>query len=262
MKRGDQFDSKMPITWCPGCPNNVLLYSLKSALVDLIKAKKIKKKNVVIVTDIGCSGKIYDYLDLNAFYGLHGRAIPIALGIKLGNPKLTVIAVAGDGGTYSEGLNHLSAAGRLNPDITLIVINNGVLALTKGQATPTKQNALTENRGESPLDPIALALASQASFVSRETTFNSANLQETLKAAINHKGFSFIDVTEPCLSYNNNADWLKKNILRIPENYYKKNAGVAKKKDSKVQTGVFRKTSRLTLENRLLAAKTKDKKQK
>jgi 2-oxoglutarate ferredoxin oxidoreductase subunit beta len=249
----------MPITWCPGCPNNVLLYSLKSVLTDLIKEKKVKKKNVVIVTDIGCSGKIYDYLDLNAFYGLHGRAIPIAVGIKLGNPKLTVIAVAGDGGTYSEGLNHLSAAGRLNPDITLIVINNGVLALTKGQATPTKQNTSMEDKEELSLDPIALALASQASFVSRETTFDSANLRETLKAAINHKGFSFIDVVEPCLSYNNNTDWLKKSALRMPENYYKKDVGVAKKKDSKMRTGIFIKTNRLTLEDRFFTAKIKTK---
>ncbi|MCL4406050.1 MAG: thiamine pyrophosphate-dependent enzyme [Patescibacteria group bacterium] len=257
MNKKESLNSKMPITWCPGCPNNVVLYALKSALEDLIASKKILKRDVVIVTDIGCGGKMYDYLNLNAFYGLHGRAIPIAVGVKLGNPKLTVIAIAGDGGTYSEGVNHLAASGRMNPDITAIVLNNGVLALTKGQATPTNRLLI----GNSDLNPIAMALASKASFVGRETTFDLASLQSTIKAAINHKGFSLVDIIEPCLSYNNNAEWLRKNIERRRGQTVSV-ADFGEKSESKIKTGVFRKKTRPTLEENLGLLKTGTKKRR
>jgi 2-oxoglutarate ferredoxin oxidoreductase subunit beta len=259
MDKKDKLSSTMPITWCPGCPNNVVLYALKSALGELIASRKIRKQDVVIVTDIGCSGKMYDYLDLNAFYGLHGRAIPIALGVKLGNPKLTVIAVAGDGGTYSEGVNHLTSSGRMNSDITVIVLNNGVLALTKGQATPTKLSMSTGKTTD--FDPIAMALASKASFVGQETTFDLSSLQATVKKAINHKGFSLVDIIEPCLSYNNNGEWLRRNIARVSKKDLLK-VGSGRKSGPKILTGVFQKTTRPTLEENLGRSKPTAKKRK
>lgn len=241
----------MPITWCPGCPNNVILYVLKSVLKELVDAKKIRKQDIVVVTDIGCAGKIYDYLEVNAFYGLHGRAIPIATGIKIGNLGLTVIAVAGDGGTYSEGLNHLVSSSRLNPDITVIVINNGVLALTKGQPTSTHPSI----KGEPVFDPVPLALASQASFVSRETAFDLRGLQSTVKAAIMHKGFSLVDIFEPCLSYNNDGERLKRDTERVCGKEIQSGFGESLK--PKIRTGVFRKISRPTLEQKLRLSKKK-----
>ena len=126
-------------TWCPGCPNFMILDSFKQTIANFIDEKKYKKENFAITTDIGCHGKIFDYLNLSGFYSLHGRAIPTGIGIKLGNPNLKVITFAGDGAAYSEGIEHLIHAFKYNPDTTLILHDNQSFSLTTGQPTPTDQ---------------------------------------------------------------------------------------------------------------------------
>jgi len=126
MMKIDELKTKIENTWCPGCLNNAILLAAKKAIVELVNGKKIKKENLVAVTGIGCHAKIYDYLNINAYYSLHGRALPPALGIKVANPELTVISFAGDGDTYAEGITHFIHACRYNADLTLIVHDNQV----------------------------------------------------------------------------------------------------------------------------------------
>ena len=153
-------------TWCPGCGNFTIQHTLKSVLEDMEKEGK-SLDDVVLVSGIGCHAKIADYLNINSFYALHGRAIPVATGIKLANPRLTVICCAGDGDTYAEGLDHLIFAAKRNIDITLVVHNNRVYGLTTGQYTPTSPlgfagKSTPQGTVEYPLNPVELVLASGA----------------------------------------------------------------------------------------------------
>jgi len=181
-------------TWCPGCANFVTLASVKKVLSELHAEGSIDIKKTVIVADIGCGAKIYDYLNINAFYSLHGRVIPTAMGIKAGNPELTVIGFGGDGGTYDEGMGHLIHASAVNPDITMIVGNNRVFALTKGQPTSSE----TKN-------PLSIASVAGASFIARGSVYDADHLAELMKSAVTHKGFSLLEVMEPCLIFKNDA---------------------------------------------------------
>jgi len=138
IKTSKKLDTNQKITWCPGCPNYNILDSVKLTLTNLMK-QRYRRKDFVMVTGIGCHGKIFDYLNISGFYGLHGRAIPTAVGIKIGNPKLDVLVFAGDGDTYSEGISHFVHAAKNNSDITLLVHDNQSFSLTTGQATPTSQ---------------------------------------------------------------------------------------------------------------------------
>lgn len=193
-----KFETSEKITWCPGCFNNSILISLKKSLADLVNGGQIDPMKVVLVADIGCGGKIYDYVDVSAIYALHGRVIPTAMGVKLGNPDLTVIGFAGDGGTYNEGLNHFIQASRSNPDITMIVSNNGVFALTKGQPTSTGSSGGVIN-------PLSLAYEAGAPFLSRGSSFDPAGLSSLIKEAVLYRGFSILDVIQPCVIFNDNT---------------------------------------------------------
>ncbi len=209
-------------TWCPGCHNNVLLHAFRSAASDLINSKEIKKKNIVAVSDIGCAGKIFDLVDVNAFYALHGRVLPVALGIKTANPHLTVVGFGGDGGTYSEGLTHFIHACRYNQDMTMIVSNNGNFALTKGQASPTSRESQGVIGKEkifhyNSLNPILLALSGGAGFVARGCTLDMNQLTSIMKAAIRHKGFAFIDILQPCLIFHKDDGFLRERIYKLEE---------------------------------------------
>jgi len=212
------------ITWCPGCLNNSILLAVRQALSRLVERKKIRQKNIVAVTGIGCHAKIYDYLNTNAFYSIHGRVLPTALGIKTANPDLTVLGFGGDGDTYAEGISHFVQAGRYNADITMIVYNNQVFALTVGQATPTTEKDFVDGSTpfgvkEMPLNPLAIALISGAGFVARGYALNVSHLTQLIERAILHKGFSFIDVLQPCLKFHNTIPYLKKNIYQLDDDY-------------------------------------------
>ena len=259
-------DTKEEITWCPGCPNYGILKTFKEAIAELVGNKKIQLKDTAIVTGIGCHAKSYDYVNLNGFYGIHGRVLPICLGMKLGNPQLTVVGFGGDGDTYAEGMSHFIHAGRHNADFTMIVHNNQVFSLTTGQATPTSEEgfigASTPGGNiEKPLNPIILALESQASFVARSYALDSAHLKDTIIKAVEHKGFSFIDVLQPCLIFHNAIPYFQKNIYKIEENHDLTDLRAALEKarewdysfdrEKKVAIGVFYKSERPTFEEKL-----------
>lgn len=208
-----ELGTKYKMTWCPGCPNHMILESSKRAFNDLIK-KGYKKDDFVIVTGIGCHGKIFDYLDLSGFYGLHGRSLPTAFGIKIGNPNLKVVCYAGDGDTYSEGMEHFIHACRNNADMTLIVHDNQSFSLTTGQTTPTSQlgfkSKIEPNGNEiHPLNPVKLALVSGATFVARCDARDIEHTAKIIKEAVEHKGFAFVEILQTCLIFNPSLDHVR-----------------------------------------------------
>lgn len=201
------------ITWCPGCTNFLILESVKKALSDLIDESKgkIKQEDFAMATGIGCHAKIFDYLNISGIYGLHGRTIATAEGIKIGNEKLNVLAIAGDGDTYAEGMEHFIHAFRHNEDITLLVNDNQSFSLTTGQPTPTtqqgyKSKATPQGLKEKPLNPIKLALAAGGTFIARANARNILQTTEIIKKAIKHKGFSFVEIVQDCLIFNKEMD--------------------------------------------------------
>jgi 2-oxoglutarate ferredoxin oxidoreductase subunit beta len=248
-------------TWCPGCTNNIILSCLEEALGDLVRGGAAKKNKIVLVTDIGCNGKIYDLWTGHSFYSLHGRVIPTCIGIKSAKPELTVIGLAGDGGTYSEGLSHLISASRYNPDMVMLVVNNGVFALTKGQPTATGEALVGPA-----LNPLALALVSGASFVARASTSEPNQLSSLIKKAILHRGFSFLDVLQPCLTFNDTRFALEKNSYKFSSSAGDRTSlRVALKKAlewdysfssrRKIGLGIFYQKERKTWEEKLMHAK-------
>jgi len=197
-------------TWCPGCWNFQVLAGVKNAIM---KSGK-KKEELAIVAGIGCHAKIFDYLNLNGINTLHGRVLPTCLGIKIGNPNLTVFGFSGDGDCYAEGMEHLIHTARYNLDMKYIVHNNQVFALTVGQPTPTTEIGFTDKTTPqgvkiAPLNPIKLMLAAGASFVARVYA-EVGQVEEVLDEAMNHKGFCFIEVLQPCLIFHPDAGYKEK----------------------------------------------------
>lgn len=202
---GRQLITDAQNTWCPGCGNFVLQHALKAVLHDLEKGGT-SLDDVVLVTGIGCHAKMADYLNINTFYAIHGRVLPVATGIRLANPGLTVIGCAGDGDAYAEGLDHLIFAAKRNVDITVFIHNNRVYGLTTGQYTPTsplgfKGRSTPSGTPEYPLNPLELMFASGASFIARGYSRNQALLKKTMAEAIRHRGFSFVDILQICATY-------------------------------------------------------------
>lgn len=208
--------------WCPGCGNFPILKAVKQALVKM----NLEPHQVLFVSGIGQAAKAPHYLNANFFNGLHGRAVPIATGAKLANPDLVIIAESGDGCMYSEGGNHFLGAIRRNIDITLLVHNNQVYGLTKGQASPTSdQGFITKTQPEgvamAPFNPIAVAVAMGAGFVSRSFAGMEEHLVDVLVKAIQFKGFSLVDVLQPCISFNrvNTYQWYRDRCNPLPPFY-------------------------------------------
>ena len=251
-------------TWCPGCGNFGILTALKESISSLM-ANGLPKENIVVVSGIGCSSKIIDYLNLNTFSSLHGRPIVSAEGIKLGNPNLKVIVSAGDGGTYNEGISHLIHAAKRNIDITVLVHNNRNFALTTGQFTATspenfKGKSTPEGSIEKPFNPLKLILASNATFIARGYSGKAEHLRDLIIKGVEHKGFSFIDILQPCVSFfdtyqfynervyekeNENLDSEKEALKKIEEWNYGKN-------NSKIPIGIFYNIQKPVYEERLL----------
>ncbi len=200
-----QMITDAPNTWCPGCGNFALEYAFRDVFQGLQKDGMPLEK-FVLVTGIGCHAKIADYLDVNSFYAIHGRAIPVATAIKISRPDLHVICCVGDGDAYAEGLDHLIFAAKRNIDITVIVHNNRVYGLTTGQYTPTsplgfKGRSTPAGTLECPMNPMELMLTSGATYIGRGYTRKLPLLRPLLKEAILHKGFSFVDVLQICATY-------------------------------------------------------------
>ncbi len=249
--------SSIESAWCPGCGNFPMLKAFKEALAEL----EIQPQDILLVSGIGQSSKFPHYLRCNTFNGIHGRALPVATGVRLANPELKVVVTTGDGDCYGEGGNHLLAAFRKNPDMTLVVHNNQVYALTKGQASPTSDQgfkSLVQPGGVPypPLHALALAVAQDCSWVGRGFAGMGDHLKEMYQQAIQHRGFSLLEVLQPCVSFNkvNTFQWYKKRVYRVeeeedydPENElwaYQK----AKEWGERIPIGVIFKKSRPLLE--------------
>ncbi len=206
-------------TWCSGCGNFSILNGIKTALNEL-KDTAFPLENVVIVTGIGCHAKILDYLNVNSFYAIHGRSLPVAEGIKIAKPALKVICFAGDGDAYGEGLEHLVFAAKRNIDITVIIHNNRSYSLTAFQYSPTsfvgfKGRSTPRGSIEAPLNPLELMLASKATFLARGTSHGLPLLISLFKEAIMHKGFALIDVLQVCVTYNNLYEYYAKRVYEL-----------------------------------------------
>jgi 2-oxoglutarate ferredoxin oxidoreductase subunit beta len=208
--------------WCPGCGN----FAVERALVSLFQAfpaEGIPLEDIVIVTGIGQHGKLFDYLNVNGFYAIHGRTIPVATGIKLANPDLHVIAIAGDGDCYAEGIEHFIFGAKRNVDITVLVHDNRVYALTTGQYGPTAPEGF---RGRStpggtlehPINPLALALVSGATFIGRGYTRRADQLASLIKEGFLHRGFSFIDILQVCVTYYNQTEYYDAHVYDWEDN--------------------------------------------
>jgi 2-oxoglutarate ferredoxin oxidoreductase subunit beta len=208
--------------WCPGCGNHSILKAVKQALVN----SRLEPHQVLFVSGIGQAAKSPHYLNANLFNGLHGRSLPVATGAKLANPELKVIVESGDGCNYGEGGNHFLAAIRRNIDITLLVHNNQVYGLTKGQASPTSAEgfvtkAQPEGAPSSPFNPVLVSVAMQAGFVARGFAGMIDHLSDLIGEGIAHRGFALIDVLQPCVSFNkvNTFAWYKERCKPLPEAY-------------------------------------------
>lgn len=248
--------------WCPGCGNFPLLRAVKLALVK----KGLEPHQVLFVSGIGQAAKAPHYLNANVFNGLHGRSIPVATGAKLTNPKLVVLAESGDGCIYAEGGNHFLAAIRRNIDITLIIHNNQVYGLTKGQASPTSDEgfvtkAQPEGVAEVPFNPIAVAVAMKAGFVARSFAGLEDHLVEVLIQAIDHQGFSVVDVLQPCVSFNriNTFKWYKDRCKPLPSSYdpydWEEAMRTAGRWGEEIPIGVIYRNKKASFENHFSALK-------
>ncbi len=190
-------------TWCPGCGDFGILTALQMALAEI----GVAPHKVAIVSGIGCSGKAPHYLNAYGFHTLHGRAVPVATGMKLSNPEMTVIAVGGDGDGYGIGSGYFVNAGRRNVDFTYLVFDNEVYGLTKGQGSPTmkkglKAKGMAEAAVQDNINPLALAISSGYTFVGRGYALNPKATAQLIAQAVSHKGTSFIDIIQTCPVYN------------------------------------------------------------
>lgn len=209
-------ETNYPNTWCPGCGNFGVLRAVKEVFSEM------KKENIVMVTDIGCNSKIADYINVNSFYSLHGRPVATAEGIKMANPDLDVIVFTGDGGSLNEGISHLIHAAKRNCDITVLMHNNRLFALTTGQYTANspkgfKGKSTPYGVFEEPLNPLEIMMASKASFIGRTYSSKIEHMKNLIKEGIEHKGFSFIEVLQPCVSFFNNIQFYNERVYEAPQ---------------------------------------------
>jgi len=196
--------------WCPGCGVFGIVNAIQMALMDM----QIPRHKAAIFSGIGCSGKAAHFIHTYGIHTLHGRVLPFAQGAKLCNPDLEVLAVGGDGDGLGIGAGHFVSAGRRNVDMVYIIFNNGVYGLTKGQAAPTlklgmKTKSLAQPNANNSVNPISLSLVSGFTFIARGYSYDVRHLKELIRRAIEHKGLAYIDVLQPCPTYNdiNTREW-------------------------------------------------------
>lgn len=220
------FNTTHAPTWCPGCGNHSLWNELKRALDEL----KIPAHQTLIVYGIGCSGNMFNFVKTYGWHSLHGRAVPTAVGAKLANKDLTVIVVAGDGDGLGEGMSHFIHALRGNVNITYLLHDNKIYGLTTGQSSPTSEKGFISRSTpggliEVPVKPLKLALAAGGSFVARGYAGKPAGLKELIKKGIQHRGFSFIDILQPCVTFNkvNTYEFYAPRVYELEKEGYKPN---------------------------------------
>jgi 2-oxoglutarate ferredoxin oxidoreductase subunit beta len=219
-------------TWCRGCG----IYGIFDALKKAAAALQLPPERMVIVTGIGCHGRINNYFNAYGFHGLHGRTLPVAAGIKLANSSLAVLTVSGDGDAYSIGVGHFIHANRRNVNMTCIVVDNRVYGLTQGQTSPTSQKGYVSvsspfGSKETPLDGPRLAIVSGGTFIARGFSGLAKHLTALIIEGITHNGFSLIEVLSPCVIHNkvNTYKWFKDNVINLDDetNYSAKNKASA-----------------------------------
>ena len=250
-------------TWCPGCGNFAILNSIKPVL-NVLDEEGLPLERVVLVSGIGCHAKIVDYINVNSFYSIHGRVVPVATGIKLANPDLKVIGFAGDGDAYGEGLEHLVFAAKRNIDITMIIHNNRVYGLTTGQFTPTsplgfKGRSTPQGTKEFPINPLELMLSSGATFIARGYSRGLDLLKRIFREAIMHKGFSLIDVLQVCVTFFNMYEYYNERVYELNGHKYQDYYEALRKirewdynSDAPIALGVFYKKEMVTFDDRFL----------
>lgn len=209
-------------TWCPGCGDWGISLAIKAAFTQM----ELDPSSVVVMFDIGCSGNMNDVLNAYAIHTLHGRSIPPAMGVKLANHTLPVVCIGGDGGLLGEGGNHFLHACRGNHDITVIMHDNSVYGLTTGQVAPTAQQGFVSKSTpqgviERALNPLSFAITSGAGFVAQSFAGDTKHVTEMIKSGIQHKGFSFINVLQPCVTFNkvNTYQYYYQRIYKLNESY-------------------------------------------
>ena len=218
--RFTDFKSDKQPTWCPGCGDFGTMNGMMKALAETGN----DPDNTFVVAGIGCSGKIGTYMHSYALHGVHGRALPVGIGVKLANPDLEVMVAGGDGDGYSIGAGHFVHAVRRNVDMSYVVMDNRIYGLTKGQASPTSredfETATTpEGTNMPPVNPLALALASGATFIAQSFSSDSKRHTEIVKQAIKHDGFGFVNVYSPCVTFNDvdTYDYFRDTIVDLGE---------------------------------------------
>src|SRR3989344_1283173 len=247
-------------TWCPGCGDYGIWTALKIALAKL----GIGPDDALLVYGIGCHGNMYDWMRTYAFEGLHGRALPVAQGAKVANHKLPVICVCGDGDCLGEGGNHFIHAAKRNPNVTVLIHDNQVYGLTTGQASPTakpgfKTKSTPDGVTDEPINPLTLALTAGATFVARGFAGDIPGLSELIVQAISHKGFSVLDMLQPCVTFDkvHTYAWYRSRLYKLeqPEN---KIRAIEKAMEwgDKIPIGVFYKEDKPTSEDREPALST------
>jgi len=190
---------RFPTVWCSGCGNGTIMGAIIRAIIDL----KIEKDSIAFISGIGCSSRMPIYLDFNTLHTTHGRALPFATGVKLAKPDMKVIVVSGDGDGLAIGGNHFIHACRRNIDITMILINNSIYGMTGGQVAPTTPldaiaHTMPYGNIDPPFDAVELAMSSGATFVARNTVYNIIQTTNYIKKALQHKGFSFVEIISQC----------------------------------------------------------------
>lgn len=213
-----EFRNNVKPNWCPGCGD----FSVQAAIQRAAANVGLEPEQLAVVSGIGCSGRISGYINCYGFHGVHGRALPIAQGLKMANRELTVIASGGDGDGFAIGMGHTVHSIRRNMDITYIVMDNQIYGLTKGQTSPRSASGFVTKSTpagsiESAISPVELALSAGATFVAQSFSSDLKGLTELIEKGIQHKGFSLINVFSPCVTYNkvNTYDWFKENIVQV-----------------------------------------------
>jgi len=255
-----RFNTKKRPNWCPGCGNFGIQTALKKAMLEL----DLQPHQVIISSGIGCSSKMPHWVNVYGIHGLHGRTLPIATGLKLANNKLIVIAEGGDGDGLNEGMNHFIQACRRNVDLTYLIHNNGVFALTTGQASGTAMQGFVSSSTphgsvEPPFKPAALAIAAGATFVARGYSGDEEQLSELIAAAIKHPGFALVDILQVCVTYNPERDykWYQERVYKlegekhIPTDRDKAVQLALADGEDRLPTGVFYRDDRLPYEHSL-----------
>jgi 2-oxoglutarate/2-oxoacid ferredoxin oxidoreductase subunit beta len=214
------FKGRVDPDWCPGCGDFGVLAAVQKALVEL----QIPNHQIVTISGIGCSSNFPGFIETYGMHTLHGRALPVATGVKMANPDLTVLVTGGDGDGFGIGGNHFMHTMRKNVDLTYIVMDNQIYGLTTGQTSPTSRLGMKTKSSpfgniEGPIYPVTMALSAGATFVARGFSGEQKHLTELIKQAIQHKGFSFLDVFSPCVTYNkdNTFQWFRPRVKKLED---------------------------------------------